>query len=544
VSGGNTNANTPNSFFSISKNAAMSYLVIARKYRPKNFSEIVGQEHITQTLINAINDNRVAHAYLFSGPRGVGKTTTARVLSKSLNCEQGPTIDPCNTCSNCREIDDSINLDVLEIDGASNRGIEEIRTLQENTRYAPGRGKHKIYIIDEVHMLTKPAFNALLKTLEEPPKHVIFIFATTEPHKVPMTVLSRCQRFNFRRLLVPEIEERIKNIASKEKIDIDDAATRLIARQADGSLRDGESMLDQLFTFAEEKITVDEVRKVYGFVEEELYYALTDAIHEKNENAILTVIDTVFDRGYDMEEFVSGYLKHLRKLFLLKHDVELSDLSPAEREYYNERKNHFTGFLILQMMNRLSQLMQKMKNSAITRILLEIELLILARMGDVVEIRELIRQIEGIKARDPLVAEEEKEPYAIPENPEIPDHDGNKTIETIWSNVIKRVEKEKRPLAGILYNANPIGLEDNELKVKIQETNSFFHEQIEQNGGREFIEEILSAETGKRTKVTFIEEKEKAKPKKEQKKSRTGLRNHEMVKKAQKILKAKIPEEG
>jgi DNA polymerase-3 subunit gamma/tau len=522
----------------------MSYLVIARKYRPKNFSEIVGQEHITQTLINAINDNRVAHAYLFSGPRGVGKTTTARVLSKSLNCEQGPTIDPCNTCSNCREIDDSINLDVLEIDGASNRGIEEIRTLQENTRYAPGRGKHKIYIIDEVHMLTKPAFNALLKTLEEPPKHVIFIFATTEPHKVPMTVLSRCQRFNFRRLLVPEIEERIKNIASKEKIDIDDAATRLIARQADGSLRDGESMLDQLFTFAEEKITVDEVRKVYGFVEEELYYALTDAIHEKNENAILTVIDTVFDRGYDMEEFVSGYLKHLRKLFLLKHDVELSDLSPAEREYYNERKNHFTGFLILQMMNRLSQLMQKMKNSAITRILLEIELLILARMGDVVEIRELIRQIEGIKARDPLVAEEEKEPYAIPENPEIPDHDGNKTIETIWSNVIKRVEKEKRPLAGILYNANPIGLEDNELKVKIQETNSFFHEQIEQNGGREFIEEILSAETGKRTKVTFIEEKEKAKPKKEQKKSRTGLRNHEMVKKAQKILKAKIPEEG
>lgn len=521
----------------------MAYLVIARKYRPKNFSEIVGQEHITQTLINAIQDNRVAHAYLFSGPRGVGKTTTARVLSKSLNCQEGTTITPCNSCSNCKEIDESINLDVLEIDGASNRGIEEIRTLQENTRYAPGRGKYKIYIIDEVHMLTKPAFNALLKTLEEPPKHVIFIFATTEPHKVPMTVLSRCQRFNFRRLRVPEIEKRLLDVAQKENIDIDQTALRLIARQADGSLRDGESMLDQLFTYAEKKITAEEVRQVYGFVEEELYYTLTDAVHKKDETGILTVIDTVFNRGYDMEEFVSGYIKHLRKLFLLMHGVELPDLSPAEQKEFEERKGYFTGFLLLQMLNRLSQLMRKMKNSAITRILLEIELLILSKMGDTVELTELLERVAQMKDRHALSAEEEPVPYVTTEGSGEEEPEPPSSLEALWNHMIKKVEREKRPLAGILYNTEPLSLENNELKVRIQGANSFFHEQIEQNGGRELIEEILSSETGNRIKLSFVEKKKKERKKPAEKK-RGNLRNHEMVKKAKKILRAKTPEEG
>jgi DNA polymerase-3 subunit gamma/tau len=521
----------------------MAYLVIARKYRPRNFGEIVGQEHITQTLINAIQDNRVAHAYLFSGPRGVGKTTTARVLSKSLNCQQGPTVTPCNSCSNCREIDESINLDVLEIDGASNRGIEEIRTLQENTRYAPGRGKYKIYIIDEVHMLTKPAFNALLKTLEEPPKHVIFIFATTEPHKVPMTVLSRCQRFNFRRLRVPEIEKRLQDIGEKEHIDIDETALKLIARQADGSLRDAESMLDQLFTYSEKKIGADEVRHVYGFVEDELYYELTDAIHQKDENGILTVIDTVFNRGYDMEEFVSGYMKHLRQLFLMKHGVELPDLSPTEHEEYDERKGYFTGFLLLQILNRLSQLMRKMKNSAITRILLEIELLILSRMGDTIELAELLQRIEHLKECEPSTAAEEAVPYGAREECEANEHDPNISLEALWKRTIKKVEKERRPLAGILYNATPIDLKENELKVSIPGANGFFHEQIEQNGGRDLIEEILSSEIGGKVTLTFVEAKEKKKAKKPIKKKKGDLRNHEMVRKAQKILKAKIPKE-
>ncbi len=516
----------------------MSYLVIARKYRPKNFSEIVGQEHITTTLINAINDNRVAHAYLFSGPRGVGKTTMARILSKSLNCQKGPIIKPCNSCSNCKEIDDSINLDVLEIDGASNRGIEEIRTLQENTRYAPGRGNHKIYIIDEVHMLTKPAFNALLKTLEEPPKHVIFIFATTEPHEIPMTVLSRCQRFNFRRLTVPEIEGKLKEISKKENISIEDTATRLIARQADGSLRDAESMLDQLFTYSETKISVDEVRKVYGFVEEELYFSLTDAIKEKDEKKILSIVDTVFNRGYDMEEFISGYIKHLRKIFLLCNNVKISDLSEEELQRYTKLKESFSSFTLLQLLNRLSLAIRKMKNSALARVVLEIELLTLSKIGDVMQINELIRKIEQMKENAPEhLVQEESTNYEIENIHDTAIESNEFTVETLWNKLIKKVEIERRPLAAILCNASPVSLKNEVLTIHMKEHNSFLHEQLEQNGGKELIEEILSAVTGKKMQIKITKDKGK------QKKSKSKLENHEMVKKAQEILKAKIVKE-
>lgn len=521
----------------------MAYIVIARKYRPKNFSEIVGQEHITKTLINAINDNRVAHAYLFSGPRGVGKTTTARVLSKSLNCEKGPTPFPCNTCSNCREIDDSINLDVLEIDGASNRGIEEVRTLRENTRYAPGHGNYKIYIIDEVHMLTKPAFNALLKTLEEPPKHVIFIFATTEPHQVPMTVLSRCQRFNFRRLTVSEIEGKLKVIAQQEKITIDDAGIRLISRQADGSLRDGESMLDQLFTYSDGKITVNEVREVFGFVEEGLYFSLMDAIKVKDEKKILRIIDTVFDKGYDMEEFLSGYIKHLRKIFLLKNGVEIEDLSQEEKDKYIERKAFFSSFLLLQMLNRLSILIGKMKNSTITRILLEIELLTLSRLDDTVQIKELIQKVEKMQeGMFTNTVDEENYDYKTNDVTEAMSEIKDDSVETIWKKLTKEISKKKRSLAALLYNFQPLSLENGVFNIKINETNNFQKEHLEHNGGNKLIEDTLASITGEKMKVKFIEESSK-KSEGERETSESNkevLRKHKMVKRAQEILKGKI----
>lgn len=526
----------------MAKSNKMSYLVIARKYRPKYFSEIVGQEHITRTLINAINDYRVAHAYLFSGPRGVGKTTTARILSKSLNCQKGPTALPCNTCSNCREIDDSINLDVLEIDGASNRGIEEIRTLQENTRYAPGRGNYKIYIIDEVHMLTKHAFNALLKTLEEPPKHVIFIFATTEPHKVPMTVLSRCQRFNFRRLTVSEIEGKLKEISEKEKIPVEDLAVKLIARQADGSLRDGESMLDQLFTYSDGKITVNDVQQMFGFVEEEIYFSLTDSIKGKDEKKILKIIDTVFDKGYDMEEFVSGYIKHLRKLFLLKNDVEISDLSSEELSKYIERENTFSSFLLLQILNRLSVLIRKMKNSAITRILLEIELLTLSRLEDTVQIKELIQRLEKMKEGAFISSiQEENTRYESNYETEMVSEIRDTSLETLWKELVEKVSKKRRPLAAILYNFHPISFENGLFTINIKEPNSFLQAQLDQNGGRKLIEEILASITGKKIKVEFVEENSGREEKKKTTKSKKeALKDNDMVKKVQEILKAKI----
>ena len=247
----------------------MSYQVFARKYRPQTFDDLVGQEHVTRTLKNAVEQNRLAHAYLFVGPRGIGKTSTARILAKALNCIHGPTVTPCGVCDNCKEIAAGNSLDVLEIDGASNNGVEQVRELRDNVRYAPAKGKYKIYIIDEVHMLTSQAFNALLKTLEEPPEHVKFIFATTEPQKLLPTILSRCQRFDLHRIPTNLIAQHLQFIAGKEKITLEPAAAHAIARGADGGLRDAESMLDQLVAFCGETIAESDVLDVFGFTSEQ-----------------------------------------------------------------------------------------------------------------------------------------------------------------------------------------------------------------------------------------------------------------------------------
>jgi len=260
----------------------MSYTVIARKYRPRKFDDLIGQEPIALTLKNAITMKKLSHAYLFSGPRGVGKTSTARILAKSLNCEKGLTGEPCSKCKNCREIAEGISLDVLEIDGASNRGIDEIRDLKEKINYAPINSPYKIYIIDEVHMLTNEAFNALLKTLEEPPEHIIFMFATTAPHKIPLTVLSRCQRFDFRRITIEEISTMLAKICRAEKVEAEKEALFLIAKNSDGSMRDGQSALDQLIAYSEGKITAEKVRQMFGLATSEIYHTFLSHIHEND----------------------------------------------------------------------------------------------------------------------------------------------------------------------------------------------------------------------------------------------------------------------
>jgi DNA polymerase-3 subunit gamma/tau len=295
----------------------MSYIVTARKWRPMVFEDVVGQAHVTTTLRNAIASNRLSHAYIFSGPRGVGKTTTARILAKAINClHPAKDHNPDNGCELCQEITEGRSVNVFEIDGASNRGIDEIRNLREAVRYGPAKGKYKVYIIDEVHMLTKEAFNALLKTLEEPPAYILFIFATTEVHKVPATILSRCQRFDFKRNTIEEITERLLFIAREEKIEISEDALMLIAKKADGSMRDGQSIFDQIVAFCGEKIDAKQIRDALNIVDQELFFRTTDIIKAKDAKGCLALVEEIVNQGVDLREFLQGLNEHFRNLLV------------------------------------------------------------------------------------------------------------------------------------------------------------------------------------------------------------------------------------
>jgi DNA polymerase-3 subunit gamma/tau len=307
----------------------VSYEVFARKYRPQTFDDLVGQDHVSRTLKNAVAQNRLAHAYLFVGPRGVGKTSTARILAKSLNCVKGPTVTPCGECDNCREIAAGNSLDVIEIDGASNNSVEDVRQLRENVRYAPAKGRYKIYLIDEVHMLSPAAFNALLKTLEEPPGHVKFIFATTEPQKVLPTILSRCQRFDLHRIAANLIANHLQFIAGKENITLEPAAAHAIARGAEGGLRDAESMLDQLVAFCGQKISENDVLDVFGFTSEQTVVDLTGRILRGETPDAIDLLHQQSEAGKDMMRLMSDLIAYLRDLLVfkakpdaLKEDVE------------------------------------------------------------------------------------------------------------------------------------------------------------------------------------------------------------------------------
>ncbi len=295
----------------------MAHRVFSLKYRPQNFDELTGQNHIVLSLKGAINSGSIGHAFLFAGPRGVGKTTTARILAKSLNCASGPTVNPCQNCPSCKEIAASRSVDVIEIDGASNRGIDEIRNLREGIKYAPLHGRYKIYIIDEVHMLTEQAFNALLKTLEEPPASVIFVLATTDPAKVPATILSRCQRFAFKRLSISEISRRLKSIADKEGIEITEKALYYLALRADGSIRDGESILEQLSSFVDGKITEEHVFNLIGFISIDFYIDLINKIIRKDLAGAFTLLNKNIEEGVDVFEIYQGLLMCLRKTLLV-----------------------------------------------------------------------------------------------------------------------------------------------------------------------------------------------------------------------------------
>ncbi len=330
----------------------MSYKVLSRKWRPQVFHDIIGQKHITKTLENAINLNRVAHGYLFFGPRGVGKTTCARILSKALNCIDLNESNPCNKCINCKQILDGSSLDVLEIDGASNRGIDEIRELREAVKYTPSSGKYRIYIIDEVHMLTQQAFNALLKTLEEPPSHVKFIMATTEINKVPQTILSRTMRFNFHRIKPDLISNHLKKILETENITYDPNSINLIANKSDGSLRDSLSYLDQVISYSDNDIQISIVKDVLGIIEESIYLNLLINCHDNNNSMVIEICSQLFEAGVPIIDCIKGWNDFLRNIILLKSNcIDQITLSKNSVESINENLNHYSYIHFLKILN-------------------------------------------------------------------------------------------------------------------------------------------------------------------------------------------------
>jgi DNA polymerase-3 subunit gamma/tau len=384
--------------------AAEGYTVLARRYRPQQFRDLVGQEPVAQALTNALATNRVAHAYLFTGARGVGKTSTARILAKALNCVQGPTATPCGTCDVCQSIAAGEDVDVIEIDGASNRRIDEVREIRQNVQFRPSRSRYKIYIIDEVHQLTKEAFNALLKTLEEPPPHVKFIFATTEVEKIPVTILSRCQRFDFAGIGTPRIVERLREIVTREGMVADDAALELVARRAGGSMRDAQSLLDQLLAFGEERLTVEQVHRLLGTAHDERVTALAAAILEHDARRTLELLGRAADEGLQLGEFLDQLMEYWRDLMVVNcggPDAVTLGVAPPHREALCRQATGLSLDTILAGLDILAATKARMRGSSHGRVLLEMALVRLGRLDNLVALSQVAQWLATPGAQIP-----------------------------------------------------------------------------------------------------------------------------------------------
>ena len=382
----------------------MAHLALARKYRPQRFADLVGQDPIRTTLEQAVAKNRVAHAYLFAGPRGSGKTTTARLIAKALNCERRKPgeSEPCNECGSCVAITNGTSLDVLEIDGASNRGIEEIRNLRENVKYAASGGKFKVYIIDEAHQLTDFAWNALLKTLEEPPAHVRFVFCTTEPLEVPDTIASRCQVFEFRRLRSEELVKHLLDVAARERVSLHEDAAGLIARASEGSVRDALGRLDQSLALSPEGVTAATVAQALGLAGLDAYFDLGEALAKRDPKLALQVLDRLHDRGMDVEEIADGLAHHLRQLLLIAVDSSLEklvDAAPSDRERYVAQAKEFRPTDLNAMLNLLLETRPLLRRAEAPRILLEVALVEMCTLPTAARIEDLIRRLGELESK-------------------------------------------------------------------------------------------------------------------------------------------------
>lgn len=487
----------------------MSYLVLARKWRPQRFEDIVGQSHITRVLRNAITAGRIAHAYLFTGVRGVGKTTAARILAKALNCESGPTADPCNQCSHCTEITGGSPLDVYEIDGASNRGIDEVRQIIENVRYQPAKGRFKIYIIDEVHQVTKDAFNALLKTLEEPPPFVKFILATTEPHRLPETILSRCQRFDFRRIAVREIVQRLSEIAAREGLRITEGALLLLAREAEGSMRDAQSLLEQILSYAvpsagDEKtqVQIDEVllQDILGIAERRVLYDLSGAVIQGDAKRCVELVGDVMARGQDIARLSRELVEHFRNLLVVRlaqdrkrdpKDSEplsslfdrLLDLPDQEIADLKGQVSELSVDILTDYFSFMAEGDEGVARSPYPRFALETALVRLATLPKAVPITDILHRLEMMEKRlsrgeNPKGVEPSREESRPGEQAKIEgtsrssaggENNGEDHKEEVWKKFVAFVMTEKKVLASHLERVRPLGISPGQLKIGVEE---------------------------------------------------------------------------
>jgi len=458
----------------------MSYEVLARKWRPQRFEDVIGQEHITKTLINAIKSNRLAHAYLFSGPRGVGKTSVARILAKSINCTQGEPGAPCNKCPSCIEITRGSSMDVQEIDGASNRGIDEIRELREGIRYTPSSSPCRVYIIDEVHMLTLAAFNALLKTLEEPPEHVKFIFATTEAHKVPVTILSRCQRFDFKRITPARIIEHLEKITLKEDLEIPRSSLALIARESEGSMRDAESLLDQVVSFSGNRVSEKDVTEILGIIDRGVILDACRALIDGSAKRCLELIDRIYTYGYDTRTFYHNLMEQLRDLLvclLTPEDYLVDFIGPDKDEIIDLAKGAGTSKLHM-LLDLMIAREEALKFSSNPRLYLETTMIRLCRVGDHLSFQELIEKIEALEKRLAGTPVDIK-PQEVRHDP-APDVDERTTgdeksdikadpppafPEKGWEDFLDFLSSKNRLMYSVLKDWELIGLEEGHLEI-------------------------------------------------------------------------------
>ena len=446
---------------------AKQYQVLARKWRPQQFDEIVGQEHITTTLRNAIAQDRLAHAYLFVGPRGIGKTSSARIFAKALNCVKGPTTEPCGKCDNCIEIAEGRSLDVLEIDGASNRGIDEVRELRDTVRYAPARGKYKIYIIDEVHMLTKEAFNALLKTLEEPPAHVKFLFATTEPQKVLPTILSRCQRFDLRRIPANLIVQHLKKIARSEKVTIDDRALAAIARGAEGGLRDAESALDQLIAFCGDKIAESDVLGVFGCVAQDQLTQLTDAIVDGQTPVALRTLKELDELGKDLQRLLADLLEHFRNLLVLTlagTETSALDLPDTQLDLLRAQAQRMDSDAVLRVIDALASAEGKLRYALSKRIVFEIALVKAIKARQAMGIDAVIQRLMELRGTAPANAAPTSPAAAVAHPAEAP-ASAPASLEEAWTYALEHLAKVAPMARSCLVGAQPVGVQGGVVRI-------------------------------------------------------------------------------